>query len=454
MGLAIVILAAGKGTRMHSTLPKVLHQVGGKPLLQHVLETARNLKPEQIITVVGHGAEAVRKVIGDDYSQWVFQEEQLGTGHALAVALPEVRASQVLVLYGDVPMIRADTLRAVVSNIGPDDMNVLTVQLPDPHGYGRVIRNDEGLVIGIIEEKDATPQQRSIQECNSGILAADRGRMKALLDQLDNQNVQGEYYLTDTIALAQEQGLRVHAVTVTEEAEVLGVNNKTQLHTLERYYQQRMTHHLLAAGVTLKDRDRVDIRGPMPVTGRDNVIDVNCILEGDIELGDDVEIGPNCYLKNVRLGHHVHIHANSVLENVVVGDGCQVGPYARLRPGTVLSPKAKIGNFVETKNAKIGQGSKVNHLSYIGDTAMGDGVNVGAGTITCNYDGAYKHQTIIGDHVFIGSNSALVAPVEIGPDATIGAGSTITKPVAKGKLAVARSRQVIIDSWVRPKKGA
>ncbi|MGV6817557.1 MAG: bifunctional UDP-N-acetylglucosamine diphosphorylase/glucosamine-1-phosphate N-acetyltransferase GlmU [Thiotrichales bacterium] len=453
MSLAIVILAAGKGTRMRSQLPKVLHPLGGKPLLHHVIDTARSFSPEEIVVVTGHGADQVRADTPGEDIHWVLQDHQAGTAHAVDMALPHVSSEKVLVLYGDVPLISQASLSRVIARISDHSMAVLTFGAEDPTGYGRIIRDDEGTVSRIIEHKDASISERQIAECNSGIIGIGRKALSELITRVGNENAQGEYYLTDIIGLFAEQYGQVIPVTAESEQEVLGVNNRSQLASLERIFQYRQAEHLMDQGLGLMDNHRFDLRGVIEAFGQDCVIDINCVLVGQITLGNNVSIGPNCLLSNCTIGDNVSILANSVIENSTVGAHAIVGPFARLRPGTVLESYTKVGNFVETKNAQVASGSKINHLSYIGDTVMGRAVNIGAGTITCNYDGANKHKTEIGDHVFVGSNSALVAPVKLGENATIGAGSTITKDVEGEHLAVARSRQVLVKGWKRPEKG-
>ncbi|MCW8840190.1 MAG: bifunctional UDP-N-acetylglucosamine diphosphorylase/glucosamine-1-phosphate N-acetyltransferase GlmU [Gammaproteobacteria bacterium] len=454
MNLEVIILAAGKGTRMRSALPKVLHPIAGRPMLAHVIETARSLSPAAIHVVYGHGGEHVRESISDPDLHWVEQDRQLGTGHAVEQAMPAVSdEATVLVLYGDVPLITRDTLDHLLQNSG-EGIGLLTVMLADPRGYGRIVRDAEGRVVAIVEQKDASGKQLQIDEGNTGILACNGGRLRSWLRQLDNDNAQGEFYLTDVIALAERQGLEVTGIQAHDEMEVAGINDRVQLARLERVYQQRCAEALMRRGVTIIDPARFDQRGHLQA-GEDCLIDVGCIFEGEVTLGNGVEIGANCLLRNVRIGDNVRIEPMSVLEDAVIDSGCSVGPFARLRPGTHLAQKARVGNFVEVKNSEIGAGSKVNHLSYIGDTQMGSEVNIGAGTITCNYDGANKHRTVIGDRVFVGSDSQLVAPVAIGDGATIGAGSTITRDVPEEMLTLSRSGQKSIKEWKRPvKKGS
>lgn len=450
--LDILVLAAGKGTRMRSDLPKVLHPIGGKALVQHVVDTARQVGGEQILIIVGHGAEKVEEKMAAPDVKFVLQAEQLGTGHAVQQALPHLRAdATVLILYGDVPLTRAETLEKLVAGVSDHQMGLLTVNLPDPSGYGRIVRDQKGAVVAIVEHKDATDEQKTIPEINTGIMAVKAAHLQRWLPQLKNNNAQGEYYLTDIIAMANADGIAIHIEQPDAVEEVEGINNRQQQAALERYYQKQKAAELMVAGVTLLDPSRIDIRGSLSV-GRDVVIDVNCVFEGDVVLGDGVVIEPNSIIINSRIGNNSHIKAFSHIEDSVLAEGCDIGPYARLRPGTQLADGVKIGNFVETKKAVIAQGSKVNHLSYIGDAQVGSKVNVGAGTITCNYDGVNKFKTEIGDNAFIGSNSALVAPVKIGEGATIGAGSIITKDVETQELAIARAKQRNIQGWERPTK--
>lgn len=448
----VVILAAGQGSRMKSALPKVMHRLAGKPMLQHVIDRARQLEPEALHLVIGHGGEQVEQAMSGQAVNLVWQHEQLGTGHAVAQAMPQIgQDSVVLILYGDVPLTRPETLQQLTRIAAEGDLGLLTVNLQDPTGYGRIIRNEAGDVVAIVEHKDASEQQHLIKEVNTGILALSARALHEWLPRLSADNAQGEYYLTDVIAMAAAEGVRVRAIQPQAEQEVQGVNNRQQLAQLERWYQRQLADELMAGGVTLADPARIDIRGELKA-GRDVLIDINCVFEGDVELGEGVEIGPNCLLRNAVIGAGCRIEANSVIDGAIVGQNAQIGPFARLRPGTELADEGKIGNFVETKKARIGKGSKVNHLTYIGDAEIGQAVNVGAGTITCNYDGVNKSLTRIGDGAFIGSNSSLVAPVEIGAGATVGAGSTLTKKVADNQLAVARGKQVNIDNWTRPQK--
>lgn len=438
---------------MRSDLPKVLHTIGGKPMLQHVYERALELSPSTVAIVYGHGAEQVLGRFSDWSAVWVEQALQLGTGHAVQQALAYLQDDAlVLVLYGDVPLLRRETLERLVSIVGENALGLLTAVVNDPTGYGRIVRDSQGWVVRIVEEKDASAAEKKIREVNTGILAAPACRLKAWLERLDNDNAQREYYLTDIVAMAVADGVAVETLCVADEDEVAGVNSKRQLAELERVYQRRQADALLAQGVTLRDPARFDLRGKIEAIGRDVEIDVNVLLEGSIYIGNRVRIGPNVILRDVVIGDDVEILANSLIERARIGAHCRIGPFARIRPETVLAEEVHIGNFVEVKQSSIGKGSKVNHLSYIGDSEIGAGVNVGAGTITCNYDGVNKHKTIIEDGAFIGSDTQLVAPVRVGRDATIGAGSTITEDAPPGKLTLSRCRQVTIEHWQRPQK--
>ncbi|KHL68248.1 N-acetylglucosamine-1-phosphate uridyltransferase/glucosamine-1-phosphate acetyltransferase [Pseudomonas flexibilis] len=451
MSLDIVILAAGQGTRMRSALPKVLHPVAGKPMLGHVIDTARQLAPQSIQVVIGHGAEKVRERLAADDLSFVVQEQQLGTGHAVAQAQPHLSAERVLILYGDVPLIEPATLQRLLEQVNARQLGLLTVELADPTGYGRILRDGHGEVQAIVEHKDASEAQRAIREGNTGILAVPGHCLGDWLGRLSNSNAQGEYYLTDVIAMAVADGLRIATVQAADEMEVLGANDRIQLAQLERHYQGRAARRLMAQGVTLIDPARFDLRGEASV-GRDVLIDVNVILEGKVIIEDNVQIGPNCVIKDSVLRAGVVIKANSHLEGAQVGEGADCGPFARLRPGAVLGKKAHVGNFVELKNAVLGEGAKAGHLSYLGDAEIGARTNIGAGTITCNYDGANKHRTVMGEDVFIGSNSSLVAPLNLGAGSTTGAGSTITQDVPADSLAVGRGKQRNIEGWKRPVK--
>ncbi len=449
MKLDIIILAAGQGTRMKSPLPKVLHPVAGRPMLVHVVETAQQLDPAAIHVVVGHGAAQVREALDDYPINWVEQAEQLGTGHAVLQALPDVDPGhRVLVLYGDVPLIATETL-AGLAEAAADAPALLTARVADPAGYGRVLRDAQGQLCGVVEQKDASPEQAAIDEINTGVLAAPASDLKAYLPAVGNANAQGEYYLPDILALAVADGKQLATRQASSELEILGVNDRVQLATVEREYQRRQAESLLRAGVAVADPARLDVRGPL-ACGEGVSIDINAVFEGRVVLGDGVSIGPNCVIRDAVIEDGATIHAMSHLDEVHVGAGANVGPYARLRPGTVLADEARIGNFVETKKARIGRGSKVNHLSYVGDTEMGDGVNIGAGTITCNYDGVNKHTTRLGNGVFVGSNSTLVAPLDVADGGFVGAGSTVTKTVGENELAVSRAKQRNISGWQRP----
>lgn len=451
MSLDIVILAAGQGTRMRSALPKVLHPVAGKSMLGHVIHSARQLSPQGIHVVIGHGAERVREQLASDDLNFVLQDKQLGTGHAVAQALPALTAETVLILYGDVPLIQVETLHRLLALVNDQQLGLLTVTLEDPTGYGRIVRDVQHRVSAIVEHKDATEEQKAIKEGNTGILAVPSKCLADWLGRLSNKNAQGEYYLTDVIAMAVNDGLVVATAQPDDAMEVQGANDRKQLAELERHYQQREARRLMALGVTLRDPARFDVRGDVTV-GRDVMIDVNVILEGRVVIEDDVSIGPNCVIKDSTLRKGAIIKANSHLEGAIVGEGADAGPFARLRPGSVLDARAHVGNFVELKNAHLGEGAKAGHLTYLGDAVIGARTNIGAGTITCNYDGANKHKTVIGEDVFIGSNNSLVAPVHIATGASTAAGSTINQDVPAEQLAVARARQRNIEGWKRPVK--
>jgi bifunctional UDP-N-acetylglucosamine pyrophosphorylase/glucosamine-1-phosphate N-acetyltransferase len=449
MALDIIVLAAGLGKRMRSDLPKVLHPLAGQPLLGHVLETAHALKPRKTIVVHGHGAERVRAAFPDASLLWVLQAEQLGTGHAVMQAMPQVAAGEVLILYGDVPLVRAETLERLRA-AARGGMALLTLDLPDPKGYGRVLR-EGGKVTRIVEEKDASPKEKAIREVNAGFMAMDAKRLAAWTKKLSNRNAQKEYYLTDVVALAVADGVPVEAVKVDDPWEVTGVNSKQELAALERVAQSRHAAQLLEAGVTLADPARIDVRGTLQC-GRDVTIDVNCVFEGRVSLGAGVRIGPNCVVRNVAVGPGTEVRAFSHLDDAEIGARCVIGPYARLRPGASLADEVHIGNFVEVKASRVGKGSKANHLAYVGDSDVGANVNIGAGTITCNYDGVNKNRTVIEDDCFIGSDATLVAPVRIARGSYIGAGSTINKNTPAGQLTVARAKQISIPGWKPPKK--
>jgi bifunctional UDP-N-acetylglucosamine pyrophosphorylase/glucosamine-1-phosphate N-acetyltransferase len=452
MKLSVIILAAGQGTRMRSALPKVLHRLGGKALLAHVVDTACRLRPDAIRVVYGHGGEQVREALADAPVEWVEQAQQLGTGHAVDQVMPSVDDdSVVLVLYGDVPLITADTLKPMLGQAGQGALCVLTAKLDDATGYGRIVRGANGRLVDIVEQKDASSEQLRIREINSGFLAVPAALLRGWLQRLDNSNAQGEYYLTDIVAMAVEDGVPVESATVADTDEILGVNDRSQLAHLERVYQHRLARALMLSGVTLADPGRFDQRGTLSA-GSDGFVDVNVVFEGCVELGERVRIGPNCVIRNAVLGDDVEVFANSVIDDARIGVGSRVGPFARIRPDTELAERVHVGNFVEIKKSHIASGSKINHLSYIGDTRMGSGVNIGAGTITCNYDGANKHLTEIGDNVFVGSDTQLVAPVKVGDGATLGAGSTVTRDVPAGKLTLSRCPQTTIEGWKRPVK--
>lgn len=451
MSLKVVILAAGKGTRMKSAMPKVLHRVAHKPMVEHVIDAAADLGAAATVLVVGHGADQVRETVTRSV-EYVEQTEQLGTGHAVQQAVPLLDAvDTVLIAYGDVPLTKPETLQKLVGDVSDSNLALLTVNMDDPTGYGRIVRDTSGNVLGIVEQKDATGEQLNIQEVNTGILAAKASVLDELLGRIDNNNAQGEYYLTDIFSLAVEQGMTVTTHQPDHVWETAGVNSRLQLAELERIYQLNQANDLMTAGVTLRDPQRIDVRGNLTV-GQDSIIDINCLFEGDVTIGENVEIGPNCIISNATIASGTVIKANTVIEDSVVGKNCTLGPFARLRPGAELAEDAHIGNFVEIKKSVINKGSKVNHLSYVGDSIVGEKVNIGAGTITCNYDGANKHQTVIEDGVFIGSCTQLVAPVTVRENAVIGAGSTITKEVAANQLAFTRAPVKTVDNWPRPVK--
>jgi bifunctional UDP-N-acetylglucosamine pyrophosphorylase/glucosamine-1-phosphate N-acetyltransferase len=449
--LNIVILAAGKGTRMYSDKPKVLHALAGKPLVQHVLDCASALQPQQVCVVYGHGGDAVPQAMQQYGAKFVIQEPQLGTGHAVQQAMPHLKDdSRTLILYGDVPLTQHSTLHQMQQ--AGEGLVLLTVNLDNPTGYGRIVRDKQGDVQCIVEQKDASPEQLEIREVNTGIMLAPTAKLREWLGKLGNNNAQGEYYLTDIVAMAVKQGVPVHTVQPAQRWEVEGINNKTQLAALERIWQLEVAGKLMAQGVTLADPARLDVRGEL-VCGRDVEIDVGCIFEGKVTLGDRVKVGAYSVIRNASVAQGTQIAPYSNIDSSEVGANCHIGPYARLRPGSKLHDDAHVGNFVEIKNSEIGKGSKANHLSYIGDSTVGSRVNIGAGTITCNYDGANKFRTVIEDDAFIGSDTQLVAPVTVGKGATIGAGSTITKDAPAGELTLSRSKQMTIAGWQRPVKG-
>lgn len=450
--LSVIILAAGQGTRMDSDLPKVLHPIGHKPMLEHVLDTAQQLHADDIHVVYGHGGESVSEAFAHLPVCWVEQTEQLGTGHAVEQAIPQIKdATTVLVLYGDVPLITTHTLHRLVQAAHHQALALLTVELVDPTGYGRIVRDGQDRVIRIVEEKDASTEEKQITEVNTGMMVLGADCLRRWLAGLENNNAQGEYYLTDVIALAVAEGVTVNTVAPAQSVEIIGINNKVQLAEVERIYQRRLAQEIMMQGVTLRDPSRFDLRGDLSA-GKDVTIDANVIIEGRVELGDRVTIGTGCVLCDVVIGDDVVIKPYSLIEQCRIAARCQVGPFSRIRPETYLAEGARIGNFVELKKSEVGQDSKISHLSYIGDTTVGSNVNIGAGTITCNYDGANKHRTVIGDGVFVGSNTQFIAPLEVGAGATIGAGSTITRDVPAGKLTLSRGKQTTVEGWQRPKK--
>ncbi|WNC68586.1 bifunctional UDP-N-acetylglucosamine diphosphorylase/glucosamine-1-phosphate N-acetyltransferase GlmU [Thalassotalea nanhaiensis] len=451
MSLSVVILAAGKGTRMRSNLPKVLHPVAHQSMVEHVIDSARAVNADNIYLVYGFGGDVLKaRVQGDDLT-FVEQAEQLGTGHAVDMASPFLKDDEdVLVLYGDVPLTKVSTIEKLIQAKQEDSMALLTVHLANPTGYGRIVRLG-GNVVGIVEQKDASAEQLEITECNTGILLANGGDLKRWLSNLSSDNAQGEYYLTDIIAMAHSDGQTIHTAHPDTEVEVEGANNRVQLANLERAYQLRKAEELMIAGASLRDPSRIDVRGNLTV-GNEVQIDVNCIFEGDVSLADNVKIGANSIIINSQIGQGAEIKPNSIIENAIIGEQCSAGPFARIRPGTVMKTNSHVGNFVEMKNTVMDEGAKAGHLTYLGDAEIGKKVNIGAGTITCNYDGVNKSKTIIGDGAFIGSNASLVAPVTIGKMATTGAGSTIAKDVEDETLAVSRAKQRNITGWARPTK--
>ena len=454
--LHIVILAAGKGSRMQSDLPKVLHKIAGKSLLEHVIDSSLALQPEKIHVVVGHGKDQVIAQFAAHAQQakiaWVEQTEQLGTGHAVSTALPAISDNaNVLMLTADVPLIETNTLASMVASMSSTPLALLTAMVENPDGLGRITRDQTGAVSGIVEQKDADKTQRAISEINSGIICAHKDQLAQWLAQVSNNNAQQEYYLTDVVGLAYSAACPITALHPNSNSEVSGINSRIQLAEVERLYQQAQAERLMASGVTMLDPKRVDIRGDVTI-GSDTTIDINVVITGPTRIGKNVSIAPNCVINASQIADNVSIHPNTVVEGAELGNGVSVGPFARLRPGTKLQEDVKIGNFVETKNARLAPGAKVNHLSYVGDASVGSNTNIGAGVITCNYDGANKHQTLIGKDVFVGSDSQLVAPVEIADGATIGAGSTVTNNVKENQLAISRARQRTINDWQRPTK--
>jgi bifunctional UDP-N-acetylglucosamine pyrophosphorylase/glucosamine-1-phosphate N-acetyltransferase len=453
MSIKTIILAAGQGTRMRSSRPKVLHEIANKALLHHVYDTSLELENNKVFIIYGHGGETVKQTLNHFEATWIEQKQQLGTGHAVQQAIHHVEdADTVLILYGDVPLLKSQTLQTLLHDVSSQSLALLTVVLDDPTGYGRIVRNTDGAVIKIVEQKDANSSELEINEGNTGILACKGKQLIDWLGRLSNNNAQNEYYLTDIIEMAVADGLTIKTTQASSQDEVLGVNNRNQLAHLERVYQQQQAYSLMEKGVTLRDPNRIDVRGEFAELGQDIDVDVNVIFEGVNRIGSNVKIGANCIIKNATIAEQVEILANSLIEDAVVGANSRIGPYARLRPQTELADHVHIGNFVEIKKSTVASGSKINHLSYIGDSEVGSKVNIGAGTITCNYDGVNKFKTIIGDGAFIGSDSQLVAPVVIGKNATIGAGSTITKDTPDDQLTLSRTKQVNIASWQRPVK--
>ncbi|WP_241085642.1 bifunctional UDP-N-acetylglucosamine diphosphorylase/glucosamine-1-phosphate N-acetyltransferase GlmU [Candidatus Vondammii sp. HM_W22] len=452
MKLGVVILAAGQGTRMKSALPKVLHPLAGRPLVAHVIATARELGAAKIAVVYGHGGEQVPIEVAESELAWVEQSEQLGTGHAVGQAMQEMQEmDRVLVLYGDVPLTSSETLDKLINTANKMDLVLLTVNLTNPSGYGRIVRKADGRVSRIVEQKDASAEELALNEVNTGILVADRIRLDGWIERLDSDNAQGEFYLTDIVAIAVADGIEVQAAQPSNESEVMGVNDRVELASLERYYQQMQAERLMRSGVTLLDPARFDLRGSLNA-GQDVVIDINVLIEGTVELGDNVRVDANTVIRNSRIAEGVWIKENCVIEDAVIGKESIIGPFSRLRPETELAERVHVGNFVEIKKSIVDVGSKINHLTYIGDCTIGRTVNVGAGTITCNYDGANKFRTVIGDGAFIGSATQLVAPVEVKSGATIGAGSTITRDAPPDTLTLSRAKQMSFRSWTRPTK--
>lgn len=452
MSVSIVILAAGQGTRMYSDKPKVLHHLAGKPLLEHVYHTAMDIPHREIHIVYGHGGERVPEEMQHLQANWVEQKQQLGTAHAVEQALPAIPdVDEVLILYGDVPLITDQSLQALISAASESGFALMTAYLEDPRGYGRIIRDDIDNVLAIVEDKDADEEQRRICEINTGLMVVKADLLKRWIAAIENNNKQKEYYLTDIVALAIKDGVNVNSILAEASIEIQGINNRIQLSEAERYYQLVQAHHLMQHGVGLMDPSRFDLRGDLEV-GRDIVFDINVIFEGRVKLGNNISIGANCYIKDCIIGDDTVVLPNTMIDNAVIGKSCRVGPFARIRPDSTLSDKVHIGNFVEIKKTEVGTGSKINHLSYVGDSHVGQNTNIGAGVITCNYDGANKHQTIIGDNVFVGSDAQLIAPVTISSGATIAAGTTISKNVAENALAITRPEQREIKKWKRPTK--
>ncbi len=453
MALDVIVLAAGQGTRMKSGKAKVLQEIAGMPMLEHVLLTARDLDAERIAVVVGHQKEAVKKNINPHISSdlvWVDQNERLGTGHAARLALEELASkNSVIVLYGDVPLVGINSLKACIDEADSGRLAVLVAEVSEPAGLGRILRDSQGSVSGIIEEKDASPQQQDIHEINTGIIGAPGALLAELIIQIDNENSQGEFYLTDVVAKAYQRGISVVGVTAENEFEIKGINDMAQLAQAERHFQSMRVHEYMLSGLRLADPERIDVRGSLKF-GKDCFLDVNVVIKGDVVLGNNVRVGPGSVIENSHIGDNCDINSHTVVDGALVQEGCSLGPFARIRPGSELAKGAKVGNFVETKKIRMGENSKASHLAYLGDAIIGDDVNIGAGTVTCNYDGVEKHNTTIGDRAFVGTNSTLVAPVVLGEGSFVGAGSTVTRDVGLGQLAVGRGKQRNIDGWVRP----
>jgi len=452
MSLSIVILAAGQGKRMRSALPKVMHRLAGRTLLEHVYQAASSLASRKILVVYGHGGEQIKEELRHLHVEWILQKQQLGTGHAMQQAMPLIPARDlVMVLYGDIPLITNSTLKKLITAARKSGASLLTASMDNPAGYGRIIRNKKGELTCIVEEKDASDRERAIHEVNTGIMVATAALLKRWISALGNKNAQKEFYLTDIVAMAVKEGIRIATIDPDSPVEVQGINDRRQLAEMERYYQLVQAHQLMHHGVTIMDPARFDLRGELE-TGRDVLIDINVVLEGRIKIGGNVRIGANCCIRDTVIGDDVSILPNCVIENAVISKGCRIGPFSRIRPDTVLDENVHVGNFVEIKKSVLGKNSRANHLSYIGDSEVGSNVNVGAGTITCNFDGARKHKTIIEDDVFIGSDTQLIAPVTIGAGATIAAGTTVTRDVESGTLAISRVEQQSVKKWKRPKK--
>ena len=452
MDLSIIILAAGKGTRMRSETPKVLHQLAGRTLLEHVYKAASKLDHNDIHIVYGYGGDQVKNKLAHLDANWIEQSEQLGTGHAVKLAISKISPENlVLILYGDIPLITTETLNKLVNVAQDTGFGLLTSIIEYPEGYGRIVRDESGDLLRIVEEKDATERERNINEINTGMMIVAAERLKYWIESIDNQNAQNEFYLTDIVAMAVQEGVTINMIKPRSAIEVHGINDRAQLAEMERYYQLIQSQQLMRNGITLLDPVRFDLRGDLEM-GQDIIIDINVVLEGRLKIGNNVSIGTNCYIKDSIIDDDVEILSNCIIENAIIGKHCRVGPFSRIRPDTVLDDNVHIGNFVEVKKSNVGKGSKINHLSYVGDSEVGSNVNIGAGTITCNYDGAYKHKTVIEDNVFIGSDTQLIAPVTIKSGATIAAGTTITKDVNSDSLAISRPEQKSVSGWNRPKK--